>query len=75
MSHSEKYGTNKSIVPDDVANFIYSPKTGNSNLWRHLNLIHPDEYDSTVSKNKWPYRLLSEWSKVSTHGAHRGENL
>ncbi|KAF8485555.1 hypothetical protein F5888DRAFT_1640454 [Russula emetica] len=45
---SEIYGTDKSTLPDGVANYIYGPNTGNTNLRRHLRQIHAEEYDGAV---------------------------
>jgi hypothetical protein len=57
---SEKYGSDTSSAPDDRANYIYGPKTGNTNLRRHLHKIHGPEYDEVVLRNKWPYKLSTE---------------
>ena len=48
MVSSEKYGTDKSTLPNDIANFIYGPKTRNSNLQRLLYNIYSEEYDKAI---------------------------
>ena len=45
---SEKYGSDKSTLPNNIANFIYGPKTENLNLQRHLYNIHSEEYDKAI---------------------------
>ena len=69
MTCSEKYGSEKSTLPDGVANYIYGPKTGNTNLRRHLYQIHAEEYDKAVLHHKWTYKLSSESRDPSTHDA------
>jgi hypothetical protein len=66
---SEIYGTDKSTLPDGVANYIYGPNTGNTNLRRHLRQIHAEEYDGAVLQHKWSYKLSSELGDPSTHDA------
>ena len=66
---SEKYGSDKSMVPDGVANFIYGPKTGNSNLRRHLYNEHGEEYDKVILQHKWGYKLSTESHSASTQNA------
>jgi hypothetical protein len=74
---SAKYGTDKSTLPNGVANFFYGPKTGNTNLRRHLHQVHSDEYDKVVLLNKWTYKLSTQTcdastqsGDASTHNAH-----
>jgi len=67
---SEKYGFNKSVLPNNVTNFIYGPKTGISNLRRHLYQVHAEEYDKAVLQHKWTYKLLTKSREPSTHNAH-----
>jgi hypothetical protein len=66
---SEKYGSDKSTVPDGVANYIYGPKTGNSNLRRHLYNEHGEEYDKVILQHKWGYKLSTESRGASTQNA------
>jgi hypothetical protein len=74
---SVKYGTDKSTLPNGVANFFYGPKTRNTNLRRHLHQVHSDEYDKVVLLNKWTYKLSTQTrdastqsGDASTHNAH-----
>jgi hypothetical protein len=73
-NNREKYGTDRSTLPDDVANFIYGPKTGNTNLRRHLYLVHPDEYDKAVKDHKWTFRLSTETREPSTQDPRNVRN-
>jgi hypothetical protein len=66
MTNSPKWGRDKLKVPKTVNNFIYGPKTGNTNLRRHLYLDHGEEYDKVVLMNKWPYRLSTQSHEAST---------
>lgn len=66
MISSAKYGTDKSSIPRGIANFIYKPKTGNSNLRRHLLQVHAEEYDKAIIQHKWAYKLSTESRNVST---------
>jgi hypothetical protein len=66
---SEKYGSDKSMLPVGVANYIYGPKTSNSNLRRHLYNEHGEEYDSAVLQHKWGYKLSTESRDASTQSA------
>ena len=66
---SEKHGTEKSTTSDDVANYIYGPNTGNSNLWNHLCRIHPEEYDKAVLQHKWEYKLSAKFCDPTTHAS------
>jgi hypothetical protein len=63
---SEKYGTDKSMIPSNTPNFIYGPRTGNENLRRHLYNHHSEAYDKAVLNYKWKYRLSTESSHLST---------
>jgi hypothetical protein len=65
MTSSEKYGDDKSTLPSGVANYIYGPKTGNTNLRRHLHLVHPEEYDKAVVEYKWGYKLSTDTTEAS----------
>ncbi len=66
MISSEKYGSDKSMLPRGIANFIYGSKTRNLNLQRHLLQIHTEEYDKAVVQHKWAYKLLTKSCNVST---------
>jgi hypothetical protein len=66
---SEKYGSDKSKIPRGVANYIYGPRTGNSNLRRHLHNEHSEEYDKAVAQHKWGYRLSTESRNATTQDA------
>jgi len=66
---SEKYGTDKSKIPNDVPNFIYGLKTGNTNLRRHLYQLHSEEYNNAIVQHKWTYKLSSEMGDTSTVNA------
>src|SRR5713226_4160059 len=66
MISSEKYGSNKSTLPRGIANFIYGPKTRNSNLRRHLLQVHAEEYNKAVVQHKWAYKLSTKSCNVST---------
>src|SRR5258708_5889606 len=70
MISSEKYGSDKSMLPRGIANFIYRSKTGNLNLQRHLLQVHTEEYDKAVVQHKWAYKLSTESHNVSTQIAH-----
>src|SRR5258708_30783068 len=70
MISSEKYGSDKSMLPRGIANFIYGSKTGNSNLRRHLLQVHAEEYNKAVVQHKWAYKLSTESRNVSTQIAH-----
>ncbi|KAN0124277.1 hypothetical protein V8E52_001926, partial [Russula decolorans] len=59
-TNSEKYGGEKSKLPDGATNYIYGPRTGNANLRRHLYQMHAEEYDKAVLQHKWTYKLSSE---------------
>jgi hypothetical protein len=74
MTGSKKYGTNKSTLPDGMANYIYGPKTGNTNLRRHLYQIHTEEYDKAVLQHKWAYKLSTESHDPTTHDTHDKHN-
>jgi hypothetical protein len=69
MISSEKYGSDKSTLANSVTNFIYGPKTGNSNLQRHLYQVHAEEYDKAVLQHKWTYKLSTQLREPSTHNA------
>jgi len=49
-----------SMVPDDIVNFIYGPKTANTNLRRHLYMQHGEAYDKAVVQYKWKYKLSTD---------------
>jgi hypothetical protein len=66
---SEKYGSDGSTPADGVANYIYGPKTGNTNLRRHLHSAHGDVYDKVVLQHKWGYKLSTESRDASTQNA------
>ncbi len=66
MISSEKYGSDKSMLPRGIANFIYGSKTGNLNLQRHLLQVHAEEYDKAVVQHKWAYKLSTKLHNVST---------
>ena len=76
MISSEKYGTDKSMIPSNTPNFIYGSRTGNENLWRHLYNHHSEAYDKAVLQYKWKYRLSTDSSHSSTRNPpdqqHRG---
>ena len=74
MTSSEKYGTDKATIPEDVANFIYAPKTRNTNLRRHLHVIHAEEYDKAVTENKWTYKLSTHQSQTGDASTHSARN-
>ena len=67
--NSEKYGSDKSTLPRGIANFIYGPKTGNTNLRRHLYHVHAEEYDKAVVQHKWAYKLSTQSHDASTQNA------
>ena len=67
---SAKHGSDKSTLPDGIANFFYKPSTGNSNLRRHLYNLHAEEYDKAVVQYKWPVKLSTESRDASTQNAH-----
>ncbi len=58
------------MLPDDIANYIYRPKTGNTNLQRHLYLIYPEEYNKAVFEHKWTYKLSTESHNPSIQDVH-----
>jgi hypothetical protein len=66
MTSSKKYGTDKSMVPDDIPCYIYGPHTGNTNLQRHLRREHAEEYDNAILEHKWSYKLSGEMLDAST---------
>lgn len=68
---SQKYGTDKSKIPNDVPNFIYGLKTGNTNLRRHLHQVHPGEYDDAVLQHNWQYKLTSQLSDASNNARNQ----
>ena len=56
MTCSERYGTDMSILPSSVANYIYGPRTAMSaivTLRRHFYQVHSEEYDKT--RFKWTH--------------------
>jgi hypothetical protein len=75
--NSEKYGSDKSTLPSGIANFIYGPKTGNTNLRRHLYHVHAEEYDKAVVQHKWAYKLSTESRDASTQNPRnqRGQEV
>lgn len=70
---SDKYGTDTSMIPNDVPNYIYGPKTGNTNLRRHLYSQHAKEYDDAVVKHKWAFKLTTQIG-ATTHDARKTRN-
>ncbi len=69
MTSSKEYGTNKSKISSNIPNFIYRPKTRNTNLQRHLYLVYPRKYDDAVSQHSWQYKLMSQLSNAPTNNA------
>jgi hypothetical protein len=63
---SEKYGPEPSTLPEGIANYTYGPKTGNTNLRRHLYNIHAAEYDAAVVLHNWPVKLSTQTRDPST---------
>jgi len=60
---SKLHGSDKSTVPESVANFIYAPSTSTSNLRKHLISQHGKEYDKACDKFDWNYRRSTESKK------------
>src|SRR6267154_874774 len=71
MTSSKKYDSNKSMLPDGVANYIYGPRTGNTNLQKHLYQMHTEKYDRAVLQHKWTYKLSTKLD-TPTHNARLG---
>ena len=71
MTSSKKYDSNKSTLPNGVANYIYGPRTGNANLRKHLYQMHAKEYDRAVLQHKWTYKLSTELD-TPAHNARLG---
>ena len=59
MSRKE-YGSDKAKIPRGVANYIYLSITVNNNLQNYLYKHHAEEYNQTVLKNNWKYKLLTQ---------------
>src|SRR6267154_365192 len=74
MTNSKIYGMDKSTLPNGVANYIYGPKTGNTNLQRHLYQMHAEEYNKAVLQHKWTYKLSTESHNTTTHDARNKRN-
>src|SRR5260370_17094756 len=70
MISSEKYGSDKSMLPRGIANFIYGSKTGKWKRRRALLQVHGEEYDKAVVPHKWAYKVSTESHNVSTQIAH-----
>src|SRR6267154_6551782 len=71
MTNSKIYGMDKSTLPNGVANYIYGPKTGNTNLQRHLYQMHAEEYNKAVLQHKWTYKLSTKLD-TPAHNARLG---